>query len=373
MIKILIATPLSAPDIGGPATYTALLLKHIDAHNIGAVVVSFRDVRKYPKFIRHIIYVARLLIWARSADVIYALDTVSVGVPACIVAVLTRKPLLLRVPGDYAWEQGRQRFGITANLDDFLISKNHPWQVRVLAWLQTWVARHAAHTIVPSEYLKRVVMAWGIPEDQITRIYSALKVIEVGEAREQLRKMFGYEGLVIATAARLVPWKGVSELIDALTLVRAEGIPARLEIYGEGPEYSRLMERVRERTLDAWVTFHGSLSREELGRRLTASDMFVLNTGYEGLSHQLLEVMHLGVPIVTTKAGGNTELIEDGTEGLLVAVNDVRAIAAAIAQLSADPHLRESLADKARERSRVFHEDVVFQEFISLLNSRVWT
>src|SRR3989338_3118004 len=112
-MRVLIATGLYPPDIGGPATYTRFLERHLPKHGIGLDVAAFTVVRKYPKVIRHIIYFFTLMRKGRHADIIYALDTISVGVPALVASYLLGKTLYLRVPGDYAWEQGQQRFGIT--------------------------------------------------------------------------------------------------------------------------------------------------------------------------------------------------------------------------------------------------------------------
>jgi len=110
-MKLLIATGLYAPEIGGPATYTAFLEKHLLRYGVAYEVLPFSVVRKYPKVIRHFAYLIKLLLRSRGTTALYALDTVSVGLPVCIASFLTRKPYLLRVPGDYAWEQGQQRYG----------------------------------------------------------------------------------------------------------------------------------------------------------------------------------------------------------------------------------------------------------------------
>ena len=67
----------------------------------------------------------------------YALDPMSVGVPAFLVAVIMRKPFMVRHGGDYAWEQGQQRYGVTLSLDEYTKTpKDAPLPVRVLALIQ---------------------------------------------------------------------------------------------------------------------------------------------------------------------------------------------------------------------------------------------
>ena len=75
-------------------------------------------------------------------------------------------------------------------------------------------------------------------------------------------------------------------------------------------------------------------------------------TRHEGLSQGLLEAMALGKAVVTTRSGGNTDLIEDGVHGLLVPPRDARALAAALDRLLGDAALRQRLGAAARRRAR---------------------
>ena len=81
-------------------------------------------------------------------------------------------------------------------------------------------------------------------------------------------------------------------------------------------------------------------------------DVVVLPTRHEGLSQGLLEAMALGKAVVTTKSGGNTDLIEDGVHGLLVPPRDPPALAAALDRALADAALRQRLGAAARRRVR---------------------
>jgi glycosyltransferase involved in cell wall biosynthesis len=366
-MKLLIATGLYAPEIGGPATYTAFLEKHLPRQGVAFEVLPYSVVRGYPKIFRHLVYLIKLMLHSRGVTAFYALDTVSVGLPVCTASFLLRKPYLLRVPGDYAWEQGQQRYGVTASLDDFQSTERLPLQVRILVSIQRWVARRALHIIVPSEYMKWIVAGWGVDMERITRIYSVLKDVVVTEPREVLRETFGYQDFVVTTAGRLVPWKGMKVLIDAVVSMRTNSVPVTLEIIGDGVCREELSAHVAKLGAEAHVHVRGMVSREELARRITASDAFVLNTAYEGLSHQLLEVMSIGVPIVTTPVGGNVELIKEGETGIFVPYDDREKIQEALEKLYTEPGSGKTRADRARMTLGMFREDVVITEFVTLL------
>lgn len=370
-MRILIATGLYPPDIGGPATYTKFLERHLPQHNIAYDVASFSAVRTYPKIVRHLVYFFTLMQKSHSADIIYALDTMSVGVPAMLVSYLRNKPLYLRVPGDYAWEQGQQRFGITDILDTYLEKKEKPFPVRVLAWLQYRVAKRAKKIVVPSDYMKTVVARWGIGHEKVVRIYSALNPIDVQDSKEVLRAKFAYSGFVVTTAARLTPWKGIDVLIDTVVALRKTGVDVSLDIVGDGTQRDALTRRIQEQNADSYVHLLGQKPKQELFERIKASDVFVLNTSYEGLSHQLIEVMDIGTPIVTTPVGGNVELVTNEWEGLLVPFGNEEEIARALTSVRMDSALVAGMVERAHEKVKLFREDVIIPEIVALFTPSI--
>ena len=95
--------------------------------------------------------------------------------------------------------------------------------------------------------------------------------------------------------------------------------------------------------------------------------MFVLNTAYEGFAHQLLEVMALGTPIVTTNVGGNEEMLEDGKNGLLVTHNEFEDFVQAIAKLHDDKVLAETLTKNAKDRLTAFSNERMLAETAQVL------
>ena len=178
---------------------------------------------------------------------------------------------------------------------------------------------------------------WGIAPDKIQVVHSALYPLPVDGRREVLRAQLEYTYPTLVSAARLVPWKGFRVLIDTVHSLRERFPDISLIIIGEGEERKKLEKQVASLNLSAHIRFTSRVSKEALGASLKAADVFVLNTVYEGLSHQLIEVMDLGVPIVTTKSGGNPELITDGVNGYLVDFNNQEQLAEAIVRVISHP------------------------------------
>jgi glycosyltransferase involved in cell wall biosynthesis len=215
--------------------------------------------------------------------------------------------------------------------------------------------------------MKTVVAQWGVSKERVTRVYSALKCISVLETKEALRATLGYKDFVVVTAARLVPWKGVRMLIDVVFALRKRGIPVTLEVIGDGVCRAEFEEHTHAIGALSYVHFVGSIDRDELGTRIKAADAFVLNTSYEGLSHQLIEVMSIGTPIITTAVGGNPELITHGETGLLTAYNDAPAITAALENVMSDRTRAFERSEAASARVTLFHEDLVIKEFVACI------
>ena len=152
------------------------------------------------------------------------------------------------------------------------------------------------------------------------------------------------EEKIVISAGRPVPWKGFALLKEVIAELRAEGEKVRLVIATD-------------------------LSQERLWRELQAADIFVLNTGYEGLSHQILEAMNFGLPVITTNIGGNPEVVKDGENGFLVAYNDKAAFKEKIRILLHDRQLAEKLGQAGKTTLTRFTSERMFKELSSLFLS----
>lgn len=360
-MRLVIATPLYPPEIGGPATYARLLEEGLPARGVEVTLVKFGEVRHLPKLVRHLAYFARVRRALKKADLVLALDPVSVGLPSCLAAWTLGKPLLVKVVGDYAWEQGRQRFGVEQALDEFVRTKQVSLGVLLLQAIQTRVARRAKRIIVPSDYLKGVVAAWGVPRDRIQIIYNAVSREELGVVPANVAEL---PRPLVVTAGRLVPWKHVDGVIDAVASIPR----ASLAIVGDGPLRAALTRRADEK-LPGRALFTGTLSHADTLAVMRSADAFALNSSYEGLSHLLIEARMLGVPVVATKVGGNPEVVADGEDGLLISEGDTSALAAALARVLDDDEFRARRTKRAEEPEKRFEVETMLAATATLLQS----
>jgi glycosyltransferase involved in cell wall biosynthesis len=342
-MKLLIATGLYPPEIGGPATYTKLLEEKLPARGYEVSVLPFSTSRHLPKVLRHLHFFFVLLRKAWSVDVVYAQDTVSVGLPALLAAKLLRKPFIVRVPGDYAWEQSVQRFGVTDTIDEFQLHKQ-PWRVRLLQSIQQLVTTRSTLTITPSKYFQSLVAGWGVsPEKNIT-IYNG---VDLNITPDKVDKS---AGKTIVTAGRLVQWKGIGGLITMLTDLS----DWNLVVIGDGPLRAELEQLAATAGVSDRVRFVGSIPRTEVFGWCVAADAFVLNTQFESFSYQVVEAMHSGTPTIVTSVGSLPELITTGVNGVLVEPNDFAAI---------KMHLHETVSSPEVWKNRTQNAKVKVQQF----------
>ena len=97
--------------------------------------------------------------------------------------------------------------------------------------------------------------------------------------------------------------------------------------------------------------------------------MFVLNTGYEGFSHQILEAMASGVPVITTTAGGNREIITHGVNGFLAEYNDEAQLLDLIGMLWDRGDLRQQIADAGRITAKQYTDEGMCEQTYEILNN----
>jgi len=358
-MRILLATGLYPPEEGGPATYSKMLSDELPKKGIEVVVIPFSLVRKYPVGIRHFLYLIHLIRKAKGVSIIYAQDTASVGFPAYIANVFLRKKLIVRIPGDHVWEQGMLRFHFSGppHQQPVWSWKWHPY-VMILRRAQLSVVRSADALVVPGNYLKKVVMQWGVEKERIHVIQNAAPDVSPVNNNSLLRGLIQFDEELIVTIGRLVPWKGIPTLVSAFSEVKKQFPKSKLLIIGGGPQEKEIEKQIKKFSLEDEVRMTGRLTHDVTLRYLETSDVFVLNTLYEGLSHLILEAMKVGTPVITTKEGGNPEVITNEKNGLLVQYDNQKEIVKAIVRVLSDKTLSRALSSEAMRNVEEYSREV---------------
>tara|TARA_B100002003_G_scaffold250711_1_gene291133 strand:- start:497 stop:2779 length:2283 start_codon:yes stop_codon:yes gene_type:complete len=364
--NVLIATGLFPPDIGGPATYSKLLLDELPKEGFNITIASFGEVRHLPKFIRHIFYFFKVLNRGKNADIIFAQDPVSVGFPAVLASKVLSKKFILKIVGDYAWEQYQVENNKFISIEEFQTG-SFGFKAGIRRKVERWVAKSAEKIIVPSLYLKKIISMWGVSEDNIYVIHNGLKKIAYQGDKKVLRTLLQFDGKLIISIGRIISLKRFDALIEAMPALLKQFPNIKLMIVGSGPEEAVLNRLIQELGLEKHISLSGSLPKDVLFKYIHASDLLVLNSIHETFPHQLLEAMSIGTPVVATSVGGIPEIVENNKEGLLVKSGNEKELKKAIIKILTDENLSLRLTKEAKKKADNFSLDNVISETANTL------
>lgn len=186
----------------------------------------------------------------------------------------------------------------------------------------------------------------------------------------ELRTRVAGDAQTILYAGRLVRWKGVQYLIDALALL-AQTRNVRLLVAGEGEYRPVLEQHARERGVADRVNFLGYISAQALAPYYAIADVVALASyANETFSIMSAEAMACGRPVVSSRFGGIPEVVADRETGLLAEPENAADFAANLGELLDDPALRERLGQCGRERAlKFFTWDAVTERVLEAYKS----
>ena len=383
-MKILIVVGIFPPDIGGPATFVPLIAKKLIQNNYEVEVICLSDSlnnpannfefkvhrikRKQKLFIRWIKTILKIISIGRKADLLFVN-----GLPmeSYVANLLTRKKVLRKVVGDWAWERGRN-LNLTNDAFDEFQNKKHSLHLEIAKFSRGWTTKKADLVITPSKHLKSVVNKWGAENERIKVIYNGTDLFK--EKIDSSQK----EYINLITVGRLAPFKNIDKII--LSLIELQSIDSnlyKLTIVGDGPQRKNLEKLVSENRLTEFVTFTGQLEKEELKKYYLEADIYIQASGYEGLPHTLLEAISHNLSIISTPIGGTNEILENNTNGWTVDLVDgkypsEKEIATKILYLQEN---QEEDKDKKNKASlllkKQFNKESNFQEYIKTIENLI--
>ncbi len=376
-MRIFIASGIFHPEPGGPATYLNQLLPDLLARGHEADVLTFGepredDAQNYPypvtRISRKQSYARRNWAYFRAAsrlwdghDVAYV-HTLGLPLPPPV------GPRVVKIVGDKAWERAMNYGWIAADADiDRFQNVRQGLAAEAGKTMRRFQAQQFDHVIVPSKYLKQMVVGWGVKPEQITVVYNALHAGDPpratqAEAREQLG--LPADVPLLFTAARLTRWKGIDQTLRALARIP----DVHLVVAGSGPEAEQLTAMAPMLGLSGRVEFLGTVPRRLMPLYFRAADYTLLYSTYEGLPHVLLESLHAGTPVIASDKGGNPEVVVHGENGLLVPHGDAEALAATIEQ-AFTPGMRTQLAAGTPAGLERFDWDILVERTMDVLKA----
>ncbi len=185
--------------------------------------------------------------------------------------------------------------------------------------------RWLANSEAVAEKISRIE---GIAKEQFDVIYNGVELKAALPEEQHLKQ-------TIVMVANLRPVKSIPTLIQAAGEVVKEFPQARFRIIGEGPDRHGLQAQITDAGLHSNFEMPGSTSDVHAG--IANATMGVLTSTSEGFSNSLLEYMRAGMPVIATKVGGNSEVVQEGVTGYLIEAGDHGTLAERILELLRNP------------------------------------
>lgn len=173
----------------------------------------------------------------------------------------------------------------------------------------------------------------------------------------------------IVTAGRLMPQKNHKMMISAFASIRKEYSDYQLIIYGDGPSREELENLTVKLGIQDHVSFPGNVS--DLHERIKSSELFVMSSDYEGMPNALIEAMCMGLPVISTKVSGATDLIQHGKNGLLVEVGNEKDFTEALRSMLSNDEHRYEMAKEATKISANLMLDEVMKQWLEVIGDNI--
>jgi glycosyltransferase involved in cell wall biosynthesis len=327
LMKIILATGIYPPKIGGPATYCYQLADQLTKIGHDVTVVTYGDKVESGKWKVHTVsdsipivrwfkYAKKLKDVGADADIVYAFSSISCGVPL-MISGLKKPKKVLRLGGDFFWERYTDRGG-GKGLRDWYQS-NSPLSV-VGCRLSGWILNRFDYIIFSTDFQKDIYKDAfkKLPKSSVIENALALEQvvpIELHIAKKPFRILF---------MGRFVKFKNLPLLIEAMT-----SIPdAYLTLVGSGPQDDLLRKQVERLNIETRVQFVAPLSGKEKYDVFTKHDLLVIPSLTDISPNTALEARSTGLPVLLTQETGLSEHLRKGI---------------AVADLSTSEHIAEEI------------------------------
>jgi teichuronic acid biosynthesis glycosyltransferase TuaC len=219
-------------------------------------------------------------------------------------------------------------------------------------WLTRKTLHGASRVITKSEQLRSRVVEMGVDPRKTHVVMNGcdgdlFRMRDRQSARRELKLPSTAE--LVVFVGRLHRGKGVTELLNAVTMLAKQRPDLHLAYVGDGPELGELRSKAITTEFAKRVHFPGACPAREVAQWLAASNLLALPSYAEGCPNVVIEALSCGRPVVATRVGALPELV-DGSCGLLIPVGKVGALAKALDH-ALDRHWDEDLIARRFQRS----------------------
>ena len=312
-MRILIATGIFEPEAGGPATFAQKLARLLTEKGWDVTVLTYSTraaydfdtsypfklvrIKRGGKIFNRIRFFLAMLRHAGDRDLIYTLDVFAVGLPVALAAKFLGKPYVVRIGGDYLWEQWYLESGARPiTLAEFYTRRMYTHGTYYLLYrIIRFVLSGARHVIFNSDVQKELYLRpYHLSARSVSVSYNPVPRTELAAIRRgRPNHEFVYWG-------RFNVMKNVTTLVRAFARAKLPD-PYALVLIGSGPQAAKILETIQELRLERRVKMEPVMRPHEVFARIKDARAFVLPSWTDISPNQVHEALAIGLPGLVTK------------------------------------------------------------------------
>lgn len=330
-MKILITTGIYPPKIGGPAQYAKNLKEAFEKMGHVVCVKTYNIEDKIPTGVRHLYFFLKILpkiIWS---DVVFSLDTFSVGLPTVLASKIFNKKCIIRTGGDFLWEQYVERTKNKILLRNFYNTEieNFILKERIIFALTKWTLKKVSHIIFSTDWQRQIFVkayVFDISKTSIIENYYGPK-----KSDEKFRSK------IFVASARNLTWKNFDVLEKIFKKIQKEN--NEVSLFTQNLPYQEFIDKMKGAYAVILVSL-GDIS-----------------------PNMILDAIKLNRPFICTKEVGIYERIKEA--GTFVDPLNEKEIEEAVLNLLAEEGYKKA-KEKVKNFNFVHTWDQIAEEFVEV-------
>lgn len=331
--KILISTGIYPPKIGGPAQYAKNLKEAFEKSGNSVLVKTYNFEDKLSAGIRHLFFFFKLVPSVLKSDIVFILDTFSVGLPTVLACKIFGKKSIIRTGGDFLWEQYVERTQKKILLGDFYRSEknNFSFKEKIVFQLTKWVLKNVSYTIFSTDWQRQIFINAYDMEAKKTSI--------VENYYGPKESDFDYSSKIFIGSARNLVWKNFDLLKEIFSGIQIKN--KETSLFLENLPFKSFMEKMKNSYAVILVSL-GDIS-----------------------PNMILDAIRFNRPFICTKEVGIYGRIKDA--GIFVNPLNEKEIENAVLELLTENGYKKA-KDKVRSFNFVHTWEQIAEEFLEIAN-----